>query len=244
MERLWGDGDSSVFQMFSLTHFAAIGFLCIMGGLLLIFSGSMKINKSGKTVERLFAFTLIITESLYYVWISSIGSFDLSDSLPLELCSVSLILSVVLLLTGNRRVYDFVFFAGIAGSLQAVFTPVLFIDFPHFRYFHFFYTHIGIILTALYFTWVKGYRPTIKGLAWTMVFLNLLLPVIFMINKFVGGNYMFLRRKPSSGSLLDLLGPYPWYIVSLEAVAVVLFLFLWLLFRERRVDRISVEQEK
>ncbi|RFU69160.1 TIGR02206 family membrane protein [Peribacillus saganii] len=230
--------------MYSLTHVAAIGFLCIMAGLIYICSGTLKTHLLGKRMEWIYAVSLMITEILYYVWNSKIGRFNLADSLPLELCSISLILSVVLLLTGNRRLYDIVFFAGIAGSLQAVLTPVLYIDFPHFRYFHFFYTHIGIILTALYFTWIKGYRPTIKGLGWTMAYLNILLPVIFIINKLVDGNYMFLRRKPSSGSLLDWLGPYPWYIVSLEAVAAVFFMVLWLLFRESRTERSSVQREK
>ena len=46
---------------------------------------------------------------------------------------------------GTGGLIDFVFFAGIGGALQAMATPVLDVGFPHFRYFHFFYTHIGII---------------------------------------------------------------------------------------------------
>ena len=42
------------------------------------------------------------------------------------------------------------------------------------------------------------------------------------------GNYMFLRQPPPDGSLLDVMGPWPWYIVSAAALALVLF---WLLDR-------------
>jgi hypothetical integral membrane protein (TIGR02206 family) len=50
------------------------------------------------------------------------------------------------------------------------------------------------------------------------------------VNRLTGGNYLFLSRKPEGGSLLDLLGPWPWYILSLEAVALLLFTILYLPF--------------
>jgi len=53
-----------------------------------------------------------------------------------------------------------------------------------------------------------------------------------------GGNYMFLREKPEYSSLLNVLGPWPWYIASTAALALAL---LWLvqLFTDwvRRHDR-------
>lgn len=184
-------------------------------------------------MERLFGLSLLVIDILYHVWLVQSDRWELSNSLPLELCSISLLLTIVLLWTGNRLVYQFVFYAGIGGALQAMLTPVLDMDFPHFRYFHFFYTHAGIILTALYFTWVKGYRPTFKGVLTTLLALNILLPFIFWINYLFEGNYMFLQRKPSGGSLLDFLGPYPWYILSLEIVAFLIFIFLWFLFKKK-----------
>ena len=33
-------------------------------------------------------------------------------------------------------------------------------------------------------------------------------------NLLTGGNYMWLREKPEAASLLDFMGPWPWYIVS------------------------------
>lgn len=234
------EGRNPLFTMFSTAHIIAIAVLCLF--ILLLFTLKRKRSiqaENALLIERLFALTLLVMEILYHVWLFKAGRWDLSDSLPLELCSISLVMAIVLLWTGNRHVYDFVFFAGVGGALQAVATPDLDLGFPHFRYFHFFYTHIGIILTAIYFTWVKGYRPDFRGIIKTMIILNLLLPLIYVINVLFQGNYMFLREKPINGSLLDFLGPYPWYILTLELVSFTIFIFLWLLFKDRKSDLVK-----
>lgn len=226
------------FVMFSLAHIAAVVGLCIL--IILLFSIKNKWSTQSirlRHFERLFALSLLVMEVSYHVWLLQTGRWNLATSLPLELCSISLVLTIILLWTGNKHVYDLVFYAGIGGAIQAIATPVLDLSFPHFRYFHFFYTHVGIVLTALYFTWVKGYRPTFKGILKTMIVLNILLPIIFAINVFSEGNYMFLRTKPRNGSLLDFLGPYPWYILSLEFVAFSIFVCLWLIFRKKKDER-------
>lgn len=223
------------FEMFSMTHMLAIVVLCLLILLLFIMKNRYSIqSEKVRLLEILFGLSLAVIEVLYHVWMILDGRWYWSSSLPLELCSISLVMAIILLWTGNKHVYDFVFYAGIGGSLQAVATPVLDIGFPHFRYFHFFYTHAGIILTALYFTWVKGYRPTFRGIVKTMVALNILLPCVFTVNYLLKGNYMFLNKKPVNASLLDLLGPYPWYILSLEIVAFIIFTCFWLIFREKK----------
>ncbi|WP_240949755.1 TIGR02206 family membrane protein [Psychrobacillus sp. BL-248-WT-3] len=222
------------FIMFSVEHWSAIAAF-ILFILILFFTRDrwLKSEKGLLRVERLFGLSLLGMDIVYHIWLIQTDRWELRNSLPLELCSISLLLTIVLLWTGNRFVYQFVFYAGIGGAIQAMITPVLDMNYPHFRYFHFFYTHAGIILTALYFTWVKGYRPTFKGILATMLALNILLPFVFWINSLVDGNYMFLQRKPTGGSLLDFLGPYPFYILSLEFVAFIIFIFLWFLFKKK-----------
>ncbi|MRX73910.1 TIGR02206 family membrane protein [Bacillus lacus] len=228
---------SEPFVMFSGEHIAAIVFFVMIILTMYLLRTRVK-NLRLRTFETGLAISLIAVEALYYYWLISTGQWTVANSLPLELCSISLILGILLLLTGNRNIFDIVFFVGIGGAVQALLTPVLFVNFPHFRYFHFFYTHIGIIFIAFYYLWIKGYRPTFLAVAKTMLFLNLLLPVILLINYAAGGNYMFLSRKPETGSLLDYLGPYPWYILTLELAAFTIFLLLWLIFRERKKERV------
>lgn len=229
------DAANEPFMMFSTSHMMA---MLVIGILLIALKfSSYRIRDRflrKNTIEKTFALSLLMIEWLYYIWMALGGHWDVRHSLPFELCSISLYAAIIFLLTNQRHFYPFVFFAGIGGAIQAIVTPDLEFGFPHFRFFHFFYTHAGIILTAFYFTWMKGNRPSFKNLMQTMALLNVVAVVVYLMNRIVDGNYMFLRMKPENGSLLDYLGPSPWYIGSLEFIAFGTFLLLWLLFKEKR----------
>lgn len=229
------------FEMFSASHFIIIALLFIGAVNIFIFRDKLKSDKTRKW-EIGTAISLILIEATYHFWMIINGSWDVSHAIPLELCSISLILNIVLLLTRKKLIYEILLFTALLGASQAIFTPFLNYDFPHFRFFHFFYTHLMSIWVPLYFTWAKGYRPTIWSVLKLFIFLNVLMPIIMIINKLVRGNYMFLSYKPDSASLLDVLGPYPWYILSLEGLLITLSLMVWLLFREKTGRKTEVER--
>ena len=215
--------------MFSTEHFYAIAILILSLMCLYIFKKNLT-NK--KLFERILAISLLTMEIAYHIVLILSNDWTLSESLPIHLCSFSLFFSIVTLWTGNTRFYPFIFYAGVSGAIQAVLTPSTTVNYPHFLFIQFFYIHIGIIFTGFYILWVKGYKPTFKGIIHTLILLNILALFAFIVNTFVEGNYMFLNEKPFNGSLLDFLGPFPWYILSLEVVAFILFVAQWLVFRK------------
>jgi hypothetical integral membrane protein (TIGR02206 family) len=53
-------------------------------------------------------------------------------------------------------------------------------------------------------------------------------------NALTGGNYMFLSERPDTASLLDYMGPWPWYILGGGLLALGMFAVLDIPFRRRR----------
>nr|WP_295974522.1 TIGR02206 family membrane protein [uncultured Bacillus sp.] len=218
------------FNLFSGSHFAVIAVFLIIS-VFIFLNRKNSTGENWRKAEIGAAISLITIEIVYHIWMLVNGSWTLSHSIPLELCNISLILCVLLLLTREKIIFEILFFTAILGASQAIFTPALSYDFPHFRFFHFFYAHMMVIWVTLYFTWSHGYYPTFKSVLKLIVFLNILLPIVLLVNQLTNGNYWFLRHKPEGPSLLDALGPYPWYIFSLEGLLVFLSLIAWLLFR-------------
>jgi hypothetical integral membrane protein (TIGR02206 family) len=95
-------------------------------------------------------------------------------------------------------------------------------------------THGGVIVAALLLVAGRGIAPR-RGAVWRAFAATLAVAVAAAAGSIAtGGNYMFLRRKPS-GSLLDLMGPWPWYIAAAALLALAMFAVLALPFR--RYDR-------
>ncbi|MBM7691066.1 putative integral membrane protein (TIGR02206 family) [Peribacillus deserti] len=235
MDWLEASNEKYTFEAFSISHITVILLLFTISGFIFLYR--TKLGQSGlRKTEWVTALSLLAAEIGFHLWMIQNGIWTASQSLPLELCSISLFLTVALLITRCYVFYELLLFTSLLGASQALFTPVLIFDFPHFRFFHFFYTHLIIIWVPLYFTWVFGYRPTLSSVIKVFLFLNTLLPIVMGVNRLVMGNYMFLSHKPESTSLLDSLGPYPWYILSLEGLLAALSLIVWILFRERTAD--------
>ncbi|MFC3750701.1 TIGR02206 family membrane protein [Paenibacillus sp. GCM10012306] len=219
------------FLMFSLSHWIALALVVLV--CLLLYGGRFAIRHNSRlqmTIRLLLVVILLGSEAGLQSWYVSQGIWRSGSSLPLELCGITLLLSVVMLLTRNRMLYGFLYFAGIGGASIALLTPNLVYPFPHFRFLLFFISHGAIILASLYMTWVEGFRPSWKSLSFTMLCLNLVAACVWVANFMLGSNYMFLMRKPNTYSVLDYFGPYPYYLLVEELFAFAVFLCMYLVF--------------
>lgn len=222
------------FAIFSTAHWVALAITAAMFVLVFLLRRHLTDRRYRNAIRYGLLVLLAVCEVTLHIWHVSSGQWDIRYSLPFELCNMMLLLSIAMLASRSYRLYEFVYFAGIGGSLQALATPDLAFTFPHFRFIQFFVAHVAIVLACLFMTGAYGFRPTIRSIFRAMIGLNAVALPVFLFNLWSGANYMFLMRKPAGGSLLDYLGPWPWYIASMELVALAIFILLYLPFAVRR----------
>jgi hypothetical integral membrane protein (TIGR02206 family) len=190
-------------------------------------------RRAGETARRRFRYTLavilLVNEAAWHLWNYATGQWTVQTMLPLHMCSILVFLSAYLLVTGNYGIYEFIYFLGIAGATQALLTPDAGrYGFPHFRFFQAIISHGAIVTTAVYMTTVEKFRPTWRSLVRVMAWTNIYMLAVGVVNAVLGSNYLFIARKPETASLLDILAPWPWYILQVELIAVTLLTLLYL----------------
>ncbi|MBI1294609.1 TIGR02206 family membrane protein [bacterium] len=226
------DYTGTPFRLFSMAHLAALAVIAGLALLLPLLRG----RPSAQVWFRYgLATLLLVNEMSWHVWHWVNGQWTVQTMLPLHLCSVLVFGSAIMLVTRHYGIFEFAYFMGIAGALQALFTPDLTIHgFPHYRFWQTYISHGGIVLAALFMVIVVGYRPTWRSLWHVLIGMNVYLAFVGIVNWLLGSNYMFIAHKPETASLLDVLGPWPWYILSLEALGMTICLLLMLPFVRRR----------
>jgi hypothetical integral membrane protein (TIGR02206 family) len=139
--------------------------------------------------------------------------------LPLQLCDLALIAVVVALLTTHRAAAELAYFWGLAGSLQAVLTPDLGEPFPSYWWSQFFLSHCGVVLSAVYLAVTGRVEPTSRSVWCVFGWTNGYALLVGLLNWATGANFGYLAHKPMQPSLLDYLGPWPYYIGGMEVIA-------------------------
>ena len=217
------------FGFLDTAHLSALALIVLLNIYLLRF------RKADESVRRKVRITLavimLLDETAWHLWNVYHGTWNVQEHLPLHACSVLIWLAGIMLIQKNYRIYEFAYFMGIGGALQALLTPNIGIyGFPHFRFFQTFISHGLLTTSAIYMTTVEGMRPTWKSMLRVMVSLNIYMGIVFFFNQLIGSNYLYVAHKPPGPTLLDALPEWPWYLLYMEAIGVVMFLLLYLPF--------------
>lgn len=225
-----------LFTPFSAQH----GWTVLVGCLLIALC--IHLGRRGGRTERITRAVLVFLNlSVYAVsswaWSMVQRESDIDNAVPLHLCDLAAITAGFALITRNRTLAMLTYFWGLAGTVQGIATPAIDIGCPHPAFLSFFIHHFAVVGAALYLPIVLGWRT---GTPWWRTplaafgWLNAYVVVAIIANHQFGTNFGFLAGKPQNPSVLDHLGPHPFYIFWLEFIALALFFLLALPVRQRK----------
>lgn len=155
------------------------------------------------------------------------GIWTIRDDLPLQLTDTISVISGLALWTRHRVLTELLVMWALSASLQATITPDLAWTFPSVFYFTFFIYHEGAIVGGLVLAVGLGLYPR-RGAWWRTFAATLAVAACAGTADLLirGADYMFLAAKPPDGSLLSVLGPWPWYIAAVAGVALAMVIAL------------------
>lgn len=218
------------FEAYSMQHVGAL----LTGAA--ITWGAIRHGRAGDDLRKInvaiilagLTFSSVLIEAMV---IMATGTYDLRTDLPLYLCDIVAIALPFVLFRRDRKWIGIFYFWAMAGTLQALLTPDIQRGFPSFAYFKYFFTHGGIVAAMVYTIIVWRIRINGRDLLNAIIYAQVYLVIVHLVNNFLGSNFSYTLQKPPGPTVLDLLGPWPWYILWGEALMIALFLLLWLPFR-------------
>ena len=224
------------FILFGTSHIISIFLAIILSIFIPIFAKKKLSEHYQHIVGSVIGYAVMSSYILWTFLEIFAGTFDLKLHLPIHLCRMANILLPFVMVSRSYLFYEILYFWGLSGMLQAVITPDIAAGFPHFQFFRFWFAHHGMIIALIYATVVYGMRPSLKSIFKAMFALNLFLLIAIIANILLDANYFWIYGKPINEigehvpSLLDYLGPWPWYILVAEFVALAHFLLAYIPF--------------
>jgi hypothetical integral membrane protein (TIGR02206 family) len=226
------------FQAFSPEHLALVGgFLLVavvvglVGRMLRDSPGEVRFRRGFAVLVPCFTVPMQVLQLVP-------GDFDLGGSLPLQLCDLAWVAAVVALWTRHWAATALVYFWGLTLTVQGILTPSLEQAFPDPRFFMFWGMHFLTVWAAVYLTFGLRVPVTWRSYRFAVAATAVWAVTVMVFNAVTGTNYGYLNRKPAVGTLLDLLGPWPGYVVAeVVVVAGVWALMTWPWVRARAARR-------
>lgn len=214
------------FTAYGPSHWAVLA-LFVTGAAALVLAGHAHRGTVGsRRFGRAFAMLILAVQLPLQIYVLLPGQWNVNYSLPLQLCDLAWLTAVYALWTRRRWACALTYYWGLTLTSQAFLTPELSApDFPSREYLMFWAMHCFIVWTAIYLTWGLGIRPDWGSFRTAVGITGCWAGAMLGFNALTGADYGFLNRKPAGRSLLDVLGPWPWYL----AAELVIALAVWAL---------------
>ena len=228
---------SSRFEAFGSSHQGALVLLLLGVAAIVLFGRRHRATALAEQVGRgLAVAVLAVTVPLQILYFTP-AYWDLDKTLPLQLCDLASGVAVYALWTRRPWAAALTYFWGLTLTSQAIITPDLAADFPDPIFLLFWAMHLLVVWAAVYLVWGLGLGPSWRSYRIALVVTAVWAITVFTFNVVVGTNYGYLNAKPSAATALDLLGPWPWYLLAEVAIVVAFWALITLPWAARAISR-------
>jgi len=202
-------------ELYDAQHLLALGGIAMAVALVAVAAGA-------GTRQRYLGFGIavaLIAQEAFKLWFHGILYDEpIGRYLPLHLCGASALLMSYVLVRRSYAGFEVGYFWGLGGSTQALLTPDIQAGFPTPVFLSFFIGHGLVIASVVFAIAAFRFQPTARSLLRTLWITLAYLAAIAPLNVLLDANYLYLRQKPEQPSIIDFLGPWPWYIATLVVV--------------------------
>jgi hypothetical integral membrane protein (TIGR02206 family) len=205
-----------------------------VGAVWLVWLGRRQSESAARRFGRIVG---ALTGAIYLaVFIWALFPFDVRWSVPLHLTDLATVVTAFAWWSQKHWAFALTYYWGLVLSVQALISPALTgQDFPSLQFLGFWSIHLLVVWAAIYLAWGRGMRPRWRSYRFVVAVTLVWAAVTFTFNSLAGSNYGFLNGKPTTASLLDVLGPWPWYVaIGGTLIAAVWALMTWPWERVRR----------
>jgi hypothetical integral membrane protein (TIGR02206 family) len=213
------------FTAYGPSHWAVIA-VFVIGAVLLVWAGRRQTEQQARRLGRILG---AVTALIYAAILIYMLTPPTVDSVPLQLTDLATMVAAYALWSQKQWAYALTYYWGLVLSTQALISPALQSpDFPHYQFLAFWAIHLMVVWAAIYLTWGRGMRPDWRSF-WFAVVVTLAWAVVtFTFNRLAGTNYGFINHKPSTASLLDVFGAWPWYVFTASTLIFIVWaLMTW-----------------
>jgi hypothetical integral membrane protein (TIGR02206 family) len=221
------------FSVYGPSHWAVLTVFAI-GSAALVWIGHRQSESQARLLGRILGALTAVVYGPGLVY--SVLPPTIADSVPLRLTDLATATAAYALWSQRHWAFALTYYWGLVLSTQALISPVLYApDFPSYEFLWFWAIHLLVVWAAIYLTWGRGMRPRWRSYRIAVITTLVWAAVTLTFNTIAGTNYGFLNRKPDTPTLLDVLGPWPVYLVTGGTLIVIIWaLMTWPWERKRR----------
>ena len=195
-------------KLFGIEHLSYV--LIIVSLLILVILNRKRLRIYAKQLRIILLMLTLFQQVLLYSWYVIVTGFDFAQALPLHLCRISTLLSLIYFIRKNNDLMDIVFYFGLFayGSFAL---PIAIHPITHALGISYLINHSLTLLLPFIAYYAFDWKPKRKNLHLAISYFLIYFIIAVVANTLFDGNYFYLVKRP----FLSQMNVYIYYLITI-----------------------------